>query len=132
LLSYLQGIVDDNPKKGRYVITGSQNFTLNSAISQSLSGRIGMVTLLPLSLVEINPVNNPDVAIFYGGYPGLLAGQMHPLDFYPSYIQTYIERDVRQIKSIENFTSDREHHLRCKPTEIVDKMKKDMKTDKNK
>lgn len=102
LLSYLQGIVDDNPKKGRYVITGSQNFTLNSAISQSLSGRIGMVTLLPLSLAEINPVNNPDVAIFYGGYPGLLAGQMHPLDFYPSYIQTYIGRDVRQIKSIEN------------------------------
>ena len=102
LLSYLQTAVDENPKKGRYVITGSQHFALSSNIAQSLSGRVGMVTLLPLSLFELNKPAEINNAIFRGGYPGLHQRQMHPLDFYPSYIQTYIERDVRQLKNIEN------------------------------
>jgi predicted AAA+ superfamily ATPase len=101
LLSYLQEIVDKSSEKGRYVITGSQNFALSSSIAQSLSGRVGMVTLLPLSLFEAH-YNNILAAIFNGGYPGLHQLQMHPLDFYPSYIQTYIERDIRQFKNIEN------------------------------
>ena len=100
LLSYLQGIVDENPQKGRYVITGSQNFSLSSHIAQSLPGRIGMVTLLPLSLFETDHALTPITGIFKGGYPGLHQLQMHPLDFYPSYIQTYIERDIRQLKNI--------------------------------
>lgn len=103
LLSYLQGVVDESSQKGRYVITGSQNFSLSHHISQSLSGRIGMVTLLPLSLSELKEVENPLASIFKGGYPLLHNLNMHPLDFYPSYIQTYIERDVRQLKNIENF-----------------------------
>jgi predicted AAA+ superfamily ATPase len=102
LLSYLQGIVDAQPEKGRYVITGSQNFTLSSSIAQSLPGRIGMVTLLPLSLLELRYEQDTPCSIFKGGYPGLHQFQMHPLDFYPSYIQTYIERDIRQLKNIEN------------------------------
>jgi len=102
LLSYLQGIVDADPKKGRYIITGSQNFALNSSIAQSLSGRIGMVTLLPLSLFELHNNLDPATTIFNGGYPGLYQHKMHPLEFYPSYIQTYIERDIRQFKNIEN------------------------------
>jgi len=102
LLSYLQGIVDENPQKGRYIITGSQNFVLRSDIAQSLSGRVGMVTLLPLSLFEMSDALSPAQGIFQGGYPGLHQLHMHPLDFYPSYIQTYLERDVRQFKSIEN------------------------------
>lgn len=103
LLSYLQQIVDESPQKGRYVLTGSQNFTLNAHISQSLSGRIGMTTLLPLSLQEINsPSDIITTHIFKGGYPALRNLNMDPLDFYPSYTQTYIERDVRQLKNIEN------------------------------
>ncbi len=102
LLSYLQGIVDEDPVNGRYVVTGSQNFALTSSIAQSLPGRIGMVTLLPLSLFEINQQQSPQQAIFRGGYPGLYQRHMHPLDFYPSYIQTYVERDVRQLKNVEN------------------------------
>lgn len=102
LLSYLQGVVDEDPRKGRFVITGSQNFALSSTISQTLSGRIGMLTLLPLSLHEIGQGQESYVSIFKGGYPGLHQFQMHSLDFYPSYIQTYIERDVRQLKKIEN------------------------------
>jgi predicted AAA+ superfamily ATPase len=103
LLSYLQGIVDESAHKERYILTGSQNFSLNHHISQSLSGRIGMVTLLPLSLSELNVSEDPFTSIFKGGYPILHNLNMHPLDFYPSYIQTYIERDVRQLKNIENF-----------------------------
>lgn len=102
LLSYLQEIVDESPVKGRYVLTGSQNFALSHHVSQSLSGRIGMTTLLPLSLSELGTFINVNSAIFKGGYPGLHSLNMHPLDFYPSYIQTYIERDVRQLKNIEN------------------------------
>lgn len=102
LLSYLQGVVDETPEKGKYVLTGSQNFSLNSAIAQSLSGRISMISLLPLSLHELQTLEEPIDSIFNGGYPGLHQLGMHPLDFYPSYIQTYIERDVRQIKQIGN------------------------------
>jgi len=102
LLSYLQGIVDASPTKGRFVLTGSQNFALTSHISQSLAGRVGMTTLLPLSLAELNQFDNINELIFSGGYPGLHALQINPLDFYPSYIQTYLERDVRQLKNIEN------------------------------
>ena len=102
LLSYLQGIVDENPQKGRYVITGSQNFALSSQITQSLPGRIGMVTLLPLSLYELHQSTNIYMDIFNGGYPGLHQQHMQPLDFYPSYIQTYIERDVRQLAEVSN------------------------------
>lgn len=104
LLSYLQEIVDESPQKGRYVITGSQNFSLNANIAQSLSGRIGMVTLLPLSLFEMHHKQEVNEAIFTGGYPGPHQLQMHALNFYPSYVQTYIERDVRQFKNIENFS----------------------------
>jgi len=104
LLSYLQGVIDASPEKGRYILTGSQNFTLNQHITQSLAGRIGMSTLLPLSLAELgmsDPLNS-NASIFQGGYPGLHHLGMHPLELYPSYIQTYLERDVRQIKNIEN------------------------------
>jgi uncharacterized protein len=102
LLSYLQGVVDESPKKGLYVLTGSQNFALNHHISQSLSGRIGLVTLLPLSLSELEEFNNPFTSVFKGSYPMVHSLGIHPLDFYPSYIQTYIERDIRQLTNIED------------------------------
>ena len=104
LLSYLQQVVDESTQKGQYILTGSQNFALNHHISQSLSGRIGMSTLLPLSLSELGGVTEPLVSIFKGGYPRLHSTNMHSLDFYPSYLQTYIERDIRQLKNIENFS----------------------------
>ncbi|MES2213195.1 MAG: ATP-binding protein [Pseudomonadota bacterium] len=110
LLSYLQQIVDDDPRKGRYVITGSQNFALSAHIAQSLSGRIGMLTLLPLSLKELNwrDVSSKEEihkAIYAGGYPRLHHDKMQPSEFYSGYIQTYIERDVRQLKNIGDLGS---------------------------
>lgn len=102
LLSYLQEIVDADDRKGRYVITGSQNFALGATIAQSLAGRIGMTTLLPLSMAELGDYDHTLSSIFRGGYPRLHATNMTPLDFYPSYIQTYVEHDVRQLQNIEN------------------------------
>jgi len=102
LPSYLQGIVDEDSTPGRFVITGSQNFALTQQISQSLSGRIGMTTLLPLSMHEHSDNSRPELHIFEGGYPGLHVRGMHPVEFYPSYIQTYLERDVRQIQNVED------------------------------
>ncbi len=100
ILSYLQGIVDDSPQKGKYVITGSQNFTISNTVSQSLAGRVGMITLLPLSLRELNAPQNSMLSVLNGGYPALHKSKMMPEEFYPSYIKTYIERDVRDIKNI--------------------------------
>lgn len=102
LLSYLQQIVDEDQTPGRFVITGSQNFALSNQLSQSLAGRIGMVTLLPLTLSELNTNQTWQDAIFNGGYPRLHAHQLQPYDFYASYVKTYIERDVRQIQNIED------------------------------
>lgn len=104
LLSYLQVIVDAEKINGKYVITGSQNFVLSEQISQSLSGRVGMTSLLPLSLSELGNDGNYLHNIFYGGYPRLYQQHMNPVEFFPSYIQTYLERDIRQIKKIVNLS----------------------------
>jgi predicted AAA+ superfamily ATPase len=104
LLSYMQEIVDTSKKKGLFIITGSQNFALHDSIAQSLSGRIGMVTLLPLRIKELNQESTILNKIFFGGYPRLYNESMKPIEFYPSYINTYIERDVRQIQNITNLS----------------------------
>lgn len=106
LLSYLQTHVDDVNKPGMYMLAGSQNFHLMSAIDQSLAGRTAILTLLPLSRKELQdahilpPVINTQ--IYTGGYPRIYSMNIDPLDFYPSYISTYVERDVRGIMNIGN------------------------------
>ena len=109
LFSYLQTIVDHNQKPGQFILTGSQNFTLSAQISQTLAGRISLLTLLPFSLQELKNerhslVMNPDECIFKGSYPRLYSHQIHPTDWYPSYIRTYVERDVRQLKNIHDLS----------------------------
>lgn len=114
LLSYLQEIVDSSDKTGRYVLTGSQNFNVSYTITQTLSGRIGLAHLLPLSLIELSRLSeDTSTMIFQGGYPRLHKINMHPLEFYPSYIQTYIERDIRQLKSIESLSRFRNFLKLC-------------------
>jgi len=100
LLSYIQLYSDQKNKPGLYVITGSQQFLLNEKISQSLAGRAAITTLLPLSIKELKPKDNIWDIAQKGFYPRLHNYNIEPKDFYPSYIQTYIERDVRQIKNI--------------------------------
>ncbi len=107
LLSYMQQIVDDSKKTGHFIITGSQNFAINQAISQSLAGRVGIATLLPLSLNELSQAGLATSSlgkIFTGGYPGLHNFKIKPIEFYPSYVATYLERDVRSIRNIDNLS----------------------------
>ena len=106
LFSYIQARVDHNDVAGEFILTGSQNFLMMEKITQSLAGRVGIVELLPLSYLEI--ASNPDEAhdlydvIRQGSYPRLYKSKIDPQVFYKTYVQTYVERDLRQIKNIEN------------------------------
>ncbi|MEO6166472.1 MAG: ATP-binding protein [Chitinophagales bacterium] len=106
LFSYLQEILDDTKEKGLFVLTGSNNFLLQQTISQTLSGRIGYIQLLPFSLHELKtakliPTTDEEL-IFTGFYPSIYDQQIAPADWLPDYIRTYIERDARQIKNISD------------------------------
>jgi len=102
LFSYLQGIVDDD-REVRFILTGSQNFLLNEKITQSLAGRAGIVTLLPLSLQEVSdkiPTTRYEEWIVRGFYPELYNRNVPSELFYPGYVQTYLERDVRSLQNV--------------------------------
>lgn len=108
LFSYIQTHVDNYNKAGQIILSGSQNFLLLEKISQSLAGRTAIVRLLPFSLAELHntsydstDINN---LIFKGMYPRLYDKRIAPVDFYPSYINSYVERDVRQLKNISNLS----------------------------
>ena len=103
LFSYLQQVLDENKGKGRFIITGSNNFLLQENISQSLAGRVGYLYLLPLSINEL-PKHKLSVneQIHKGFYPAMYEqeGQTDVSKYYLNYIRTYIERDVRLIRNV--------------------------------
>lgn len=109
LFSYIQGIVDNNTTAGQFIITGSQNFLLMEKISQSLAGRVAVTVLLPFSMQELKAENlvpgEFQEMSFSGFYPRIFDKNIDPVDFYPSYIQTYLERDVRNISNIQNLST---------------------------
>ena len=104
LFSYLQGIVDEKPRPGFYILIGSQHFLLSQSISQTLAGRISIFTLLPFSIVELENAkllaSDANEAMFTGFYPRIFEQKLQPTEWYPGYIQIYIERDVRQITRV--------------------------------
>jgi len=100
IFSYLQRIVDEN-REIRFILTGSSNFLLMERISQTLAGRTAILHLLPFSLIELGELSEPyENLIFKGLYPRIYDRGIPPTDFYPSYIQTYVDRDVRLLKNI--------------------------------
>lgn len=101
LFSYLQHIVDTNSKI-KFILCGSQNFLLNHQISQTLAGRVGVLTLLPFSLKEIVSIknNNFESRAFTGFYPRIYDKKIPPILYYPSYLQTYVQRDVLQLLKV--------------------------------
>lgn len=104
LLSYIQGIVDSNPKR-KFFLTGSSQFALLRSVSQSLAGRSAVFELLPLSLSETSKIDETDSAneiIYKGFYPALWSDKNIPKFFYPHYVKTYIERDVRDLLAIKD------------------------------
>ncbi len=106
LFSYIQVISDERNTPGQYILSGSQSFLLNEKISQSLAGRVYISHLFPFDITEIPP-STADIYshIWKGFYPRLYEFRMHPNDFYPSYISTYVERDIRSLKAIENLNT---------------------------
>ncbi|MDR2122351.1 MAG: ATP-binding protein [Flavobacteriaceae bacterium] len=109
LFSYIQGHVDKENKDGMYLLAGSHNFLLMQHVGQSLAGRTTVLKLLPFSHLEMKEggilPETVDREIFKGGYPRLYDKDIAPTDFYPYYIQTYVERDVRMIKNIGNLSN---------------------------
>ncbi len=105
LLSYIQGIVDEYPQR-RFILSGSSQFTMLKKVVQSLAGRTAVFELLPLSYSEIRPLvagNALDELLFDGFYPAIHAGQKVPPNlFYPSYVKTYLDKDVRDLLQIRN------------------------------
>ncbi|MEX1003408.1 MAG: ATP-binding protein [Crocinitomicaceae bacterium] len=103
LFSYIQQVVDESNLSGQYILTGSQNFLLLEKISQSLAGRVYIMELLPFSQQEIS-LKNWHEALLKGGYPRIFDKDIAPNDYFPNYIQTYIERDVRNIINVQDLS----------------------------
>lgn len=109
LLSYLQTVVDERPARGRFVLTGSANFALLHSLGQSLAGRTAVLELLPLSLEEVRRF--PEASeqlwelLWRGCYPAVYDRALEPGDWYPSYVATYVERDVRTILNVGDLVS---------------------------
>jgi predicted AAA+ superfamily ATPase len=106
LFSYIQSKTDKTNISGQFIISGSQSFLLNQHISQSLAGRVAILNLMPLSLPELMEhginVTGYEKLIYQGFYPRLYDRNIEPVDFYPNYIQTYLERDVRLLQNIHD------------------------------
>ena len=104
LLSYLQGIIDDDPTPGRWILSGSQNLALLASVGQSLAGRTEVHHLLPLTHGEIvrfdRHPSSLEETLLAGGYPRIFDRELDPADWLRSYVATYLERDVRTISNI--------------------------------
>lgn len=109
LFSYIQTTVDDTQKPNHFILTGSNNYLLQERLSQTLAGRVAMLKLLPLSLEELKatgyPLKNYEDILFQGLYPRIYHQHIDPASWYPNYIQTYVERDVRLIKNISDLSA---------------------------
>jgi hypothetical protein len=103
LFAYIRTRIDENPSaKGQWLFTGSQEAPLMQGVSESMAGRAAILELLPLSLAETDRVN-----LLFGGYPEALARPKGRALWFSSYIQTYLERDVRAIVNIKDLATFR-------------------------
>lgn len=106
LFSYLQEKVDADQLPGQFILSGSQNFLMMQSISQSLAGRVYLMDLLPLTFEEIKPFSSGEITdeLIRGGYPKIVSTGMNPHDYFPSYVQTYVERDVRTLLNVHDLS----------------------------
>jgi hypothetical protein len=108
LFAWLQGVVDEEPRPGRFVLTGSSQFGLLSGISQSLAGRVALLNLLPFTSTELSGAGllaaSLDEVLFTGSYPPIFDRRLEPGGWYGNYVQTYLERDVRQLINVRDLT----------------------------
>lgn len=101
IFSYIKLNIDrDRKNYGKFVVTGSSQFAFMKRVSESLAGRIGLLTLLPFQYAEI-PLRLREPSIFQGSYPELVVRKYEgSFDWYTSYLDTYLTKDVRDLREI--------------------------------
>ena len=106
LFSYIQVIVDEKKMMGQFILTGSNQYEYMQNITQSLAGRMAIIKLLPFSYKELYGTNEVDIetVLYSGMYPAIFDRDIPPSMYYPSYVESYIERDVRQIQNVTDLT----------------------------
>jgi predicted AAA+ superfamily ATPase len=105
LLSYLQPMVDERQEPGLFILTGSQQFEVMNTISQSLAGRTALLKLLPFSLEELTGAGiqpDLDTMLLTGFYPRIYDAGLNPTQALGDYMETYVERDLRQLITIKD------------------------------
>lgn len=125
LFPYIKSIVDESDKKGQYWLTGSQKFELMKGVSESLAGRVAIIDMFPLSMLEKkqkkphlffpNQLKKEEKItvlevfkeIFYGGMPEYYLNKIDRDTFFEGYIRTYLERDVRELEQVGDLLSFR-------------------------
>ncbi len=123
LFSYIQTIVDERDRPGQFILTGSQNFLLMERVAQSLAGRCAVLHLLPFAQAELagrrsrppqrlagplrlSPPRSDLMTTLYSGfYPRIHDKKLAPHDWLANYVQTYVERDVRQLLAVGDLES---------------------------
>ncbi len=103
ILNYVRSRIDRSPgRKGRWLLTGSQELPLMRGVSESMAGRAALFQLFPMSLEE-----SPKVSLLKGGYPEVLASPATSSVWFRSYVQTYLERDVRSVTAVKDLSTFR-------------------------
>jgi hypothetical protein len=113
ILSYLQQVVDENRDSAKFILAGSNHFSLMNNVTQSLAGRTAIIKLLPLSLKEIGDGTKATTndLMLKGFYPGVYAQNLLPYKAYRNYYETYIERDLHKLIKV-NDLSQFQHFVR--------------------
>lgn len=117
LFSYLQGVIDADPRPGRFLLTGSSQFEMLDSITQSLAGRASLLTLLPFSLGELRTAGRPapriEALLQEGLFPRIHDRAIPAADWLQDYVATYVERDVRQILRIQDLAAFQRFLVLC-------------------
>lgn len=117
ILSYIQVLVDEKYKASSIILAGSHNFLMNKHISQSLAGRVSINTLPPLSIHELAQADllsqEPESLIYKGSYPPVYARNIPPIQWYPGYVKSYLERDLRDLTQVDNLVVFRKFMELC-------------------
>lgn len=104
LIEYIQGIVDNHPER-KFLLSGSSQFEVMKGVSESLAGRSGVYELMPMSFTETSSISSEkdlDTLLFDGFYPAVCSGKNVSKLYYPSYVKTYLEKDVRDLLNVKD------------------------------
>ena len=103
LFNYVRTLLDRAPRRtGQWFLTGSQEASLMAGVTESLAGRAAIFQLLPLSMAESGKVD-----LFSGGFPEVIARPRQREIWFSSYLQSYLERDVRAITNVRDLATFR-------------------------